>query len=66
MNCNCGAYPFPHRKGGGDCCGCDDAPHCWHFDRIADYYGTGDKDNVRYERRRNETDVQRPCKSRNQ
>jgi hypothetical protein len=51
MNCNCWAYPFPHRKGGGGCCGCDDAPNCYHWERIADYYGTGDWDNVRFERK---------------
>ncbi len=48
--CRCTAYPHPHRLGSGDCCGCESAPDCWHWIRIPDYYGTGDRDNVRYER----------------
>jgi hypothetical protein len=50
MVCRCIAYTFPHRAQSGDCCGCETSPDCHHWNRIPDYYGTGDRDNVRYER----------------
>ena len=48
--CRCNAYQFPHRAKAGDCCGCETVPDCHHWTRIPDYYGTGDRDNVRYDR----------------
>ena len=49
--CRCTAYSGAHPLGEGDCCGCETSPDCEHWTRIPDYYGTGDRDNVRYERR---------------
>ena len=49
--CKCTAYLHTHFLGDGDCCGCETSPDCEHWTRIPDYYGTGDRDNVRYERR---------------
>ena len=52
MICNCEAYPFPHRLGGGACeeCGCEDAPHCHHWIATNDPFCTGDWWNIEYER----------------
>lgn len=48
--CRCSAYSSRHVLGEGDCCGCETSPDCEHWTRVPDYYGTGDRDNVRYER----------------
>ena len=48
--CRCSAYSSRHVLGEGDCCGCETSPDCHHWNRIPDYYGTGGRDNVRYER----------------
>ena len=48
--CKCTAYLHTHFLGEGDCCGCETSPDCEHWTRVPDYYGTGDRDNVRYER----------------
>ena len=52
MTCQCDAYDFPHRMGGGACdeCGCEDAPACQHWLPDRDPYATGDNWLIEYER----------------
>ena len=44
MTCQCDAYDFPHRMGGGACdeCGCMDAPRCEHWVADINPHDTGD------------------------
>lgn len=45
--CNCNAYAFPHRSGGGSCIAPGDEPKscrdCKYSSSESDPYGTGDK-----------------------
>lgn len=48
---SCFAYEFPHRLYSGDCCGCEDAPHCPHWEPVISADESRHWDRLTYERK---------------